>query len=115
MRHKVSCGLSRLLPMPVSSQLALRYVQINTLVKVPVLSEHNTVMALRVSTVFKDLHRILFFLIIFAVIVKLAVRAIGSPSEMKAMATLTQSTINVGTLIQSGWSLRNQEALSQIQ
>lgn len=34
--------------------------------------------------------------------VKLAVRAIGKPSGIKAMATLTQSTISVGTLIQPG-------------
>jgi hypothetical protein len=56
----------------------------------------------KVSTVFRDLHRILFFLMILAVIVKLIVSAMGSPSGINAVATLTQSTIRVGTLIQSG-------------
>lgn len=74
---------------------------LQTLVKVPVLSQQMTHTAPRVSTVFKDLHKILFFLMRFAVIVKLAVRAMGRPSGMKAIATLTQSTIKVGTLIQS--------------
>ena len=46
-------------------------------------------------------------------IVKLAVRAIGRPSGINAMATLTQSIISVGTLIQSGWSLRSQEVLNR--
>lgn len=64
-----------------------------------------------VSTVFNDLHKILFFFMRFAQMVKLAVRAIGSPSGMNAIATLTQSTIRVGTLIQSGWLLRSQDAL----
>ena len=73
-----------------------------TLVNVPVLSEQMTETAPNVSTVFSDLHRIIFLRIKFAVIVKLAVKAIGSPSGMKAIATLTQSTIRVGTLIQSG-------------
>jgi hypothetical protein len=56
----------------------------------------------RVSTVLSDLQRILFLLIRLAVMVKFAVRAIGKPSGINAMATLTQSTISVGTLIQSG-------------
>lgn len=47
----------------------------------------------------------------FAQMVRLAVKAIGSPSGMNAIATLTQSMINVGTLIQSGWFFRSQEAL----
>lgn len=74
----------------------------HTLVKVPVLSEQMTDTAPKVSTVFRDLHRILFFLMILAVIVKLIVSAMGSPSGINAVATLTQSTIRVGTLIQSG-------------
>jgi hypothetical protein len=45
------------------------------------------------------------------VIVKLAVKAIGRPTGIKAIATLTQSTINVGTLIQSGCRTRSHEAL----
>jgi hypothetical protein len=73
-----------------------------TFVKVPVLSEQITDTAPSDSTVFKDLHKILFCRIRLAVIVRLAVSAIGSPSGIKAMATLTQSTIKVGTLIQSG-------------
>jgi hypothetical protein len=52
-----------------------------------------------VSTVFNDLHRIWFFFIRLAVIVRPAVMAIGRPSGMKAIATLTQLTIKVGTLI----------------
>jgi hypothetical protein len=75
---------------------------LHTLVSVPVLSEQMTLTDPRVSTVFKDLQRILFFRMRFAVIVSDAVNAIGRPSGMKAMATETQSTISVGTLIQSG-------------
>jgi hypothetical protein len=86
-----------------------------TFVKVPVLSEQMTDTAPSVSTVFSDLHKILFFLIKLAVIVKLAVKAIGRPSGMKAIATLTQSTINVGTLIQSGCWTRSHEALGSRQ
>jgi hypothetical protein len=56
--------------------------------------------ALRVSTVFKDLHKILFLRMRFAVMVRLAVKAIRRLLRMKAIATLTQSTIKVGTLIQ---------------
>lgn len=48
---------------------------------------------------------------IFATIVRLMVKAIGRPSGMNAIPTLTQSTIKVGTLIQSGWSFRSQAAL----
>lgn len=77
-----------------------------TMVRVPVLSEHITLTEPSVSTVFNDLQRILFLRMIFAVIVKEAVKAIGRPSGIKAMATETQSTIRVGTLIQSGWDLR---------
>jgi hypothetical protein len=65
----------------------------------------------RVSTVFSDLHRILFFLMMFATIVKLVVSAMGRPSGMKATAADTQLTMRRGTLIQSGWSLRNHAAL----
>ena len=82
-----------------------------TFVKVPVLSEQITETAPNVSTVFKDLHRILFLLMRLAVMVRFAVKAIGSPSGIKAIATLTQSTISVGTLIQPGWSTRSHVAL----
>lgn len=78
----------------------------HAIVRVPVLSEQITLTEPRVSTVFNDLHRILFRRIMFAVIVNDAVKAIGRPSGMKAMATDTQSTISVGTLIQPGWLLR---------
>jgi hypothetical protein len=61
-----------------------------------------TVTAPSVSTVLSDLQRILFRRMIFAVIVKVAVKAMGRPSGMKATATLTQSTINEGTEIQPG-------------
>ena len=64
-----------------------------------------------VSTVFNDLHRTLFCFMMFAQMVRLAVKAIGRPSGMNAIATLTQSMINVGTLIQSGCFFRSQEAL----
>ena len=74
--------------------------------RVPVLSEQITLTDPRVSTVFSDLQRILFWRIIFAVIVREAVKAIGSPSGINAMATETQSTIRVGTFIQSGWDFR---------
>jgi hypothetical protein len=66
------------------------------------LSEQITETAPKVSTVFNDLQRILFLRIIFAVIVRLAVTAIGRPTGRNAIATLTMSTINVGTLIHSG-------------
>ena len=69
---------------------------------VPVLSEQMTLTAPRVSTVFKDLQRILFLRMRLAVMVRDAVNAIGRPSGMKAIATETQSTISVGTLIQEG-------------
>lgn len=88
---------------------------IHTLVSVPVLSEQMTETAPNVSTVFRDLQRILFFRMIFAVMVKLAVNAIGRPSGMKATATLTQSTISKGTLIQFGYLMRRYEALSNRQ
>lgn len=65
----------------------------------------------RVSTVLRDLQRTLFFRIILALIVRLAVNATGRPSGMKATATETQSTMSVGTLIQLGYSLLSQAAL----
>jgi hypothetical protein len=43
---------------------------------------------------------------IFAVIVKEAVKAIGRPSGMKAIATETQSTIKVATGIHPGCCFR---------
>ena len=73
-----------------------------TSVRVPVLSEQMTDTDPKVSTVLSDLHKTFCFRIRFAVIVKPAVRAIGSPSGMKAIATLTQLTMRLGTLIQSG-------------
>lgn len=82
-----------------------------TFVRVPVLSEQMTETEPRVSTVFSDLHRILFFLMILATMVKLVVSAMGRPSGMKATAHETQLTIRRGTLIQSGWSLRSHAAL----
>lgn len=51
-----------------------------TRVNVPVLSVQITETAPRVSTVFKDLQRTLFFFSKLAVIVKLEVTAIGRPS-----------------------------------
>jgi hypothetical protein len=83
-----------------------------TLVSVPVLSEQMTLTDPRVSTVFSDLQRILFLRMIFAVIVNDAVKAIGRPSGMNAIATETQSTISRGTLIQPGWVFRRYAALS---
>jgi hypothetical protein len=56
----------------------------------------------KVSTVLRDLQRTLFFLIICALIVMLAVRATGNPSGIKATATETQLMIKFGTLIQFG-------------
>jgi hypothetical protein len=44
------------------------------------LSEQMTETEPSVSTVFKDLHRILFFLMMFATMVRDVVRAIGRPS-----------------------------------
>jgi hypothetical protein len=84
-------------------------------VRVPVLSEQITLTDPRVSTVFNDLQRILFWRMILAVIVKEAVKAIGRPSGMKAIATETQSTIRVGTLIQLGWDLRRYAALGNLE
>jgi hypothetical protein len=77
-------------------------MRVITLVKVPVLSEQMTETAPRVSTVLRDLHRILFFLMMFATIVRELVNAIGRPSGMNATAALTQETIRSGTSIQSG-------------
>jgi len=73
-----------------------------TSVRVPVLSEQMIDTAPKVSTVLSDLQRTLFLRIMLALMVRLAVRATGSPSGIKATATETQSTISVGTLIQSG-------------
>jgi hypothetical protein len=73
-----------------------------TFVNVPVLSEHITDTAPKVSTVLRDLQRTLFFRIRFAVIVRLEVSATGRPTGRKAIATLTQSTIRVGIFIQPG-------------
>jgi hypothetical protein len=56
----------------------------------------------RVSTVARDLQRILFFFMIPAAIVRPMEMAMGRPSGMKAMPTLTQLTMRVGTLIKSG-------------
>jgi hypothetical protein len=84
------------------------------LVNVPVLSEQMTDTEPRVSTVFRDLHRILFLRIRFAVMVRLAVKAIGSPSGINAMATLTQSTMSVGTLIHEGCFFRRYAALMML-
>ena len=81
-------------------------------VRVPVLSEQTTDTVPRVSTVFRDLQRILFFRIVLALIVRLAVKATGSPSGMKAIATETSWTRRVGTLIQSGYAFRSHAALS---
>jgi hypothetical protein len=77
-----------------------------TIVRVPVLSEQMTLTEPRVSTVLRDLQRTLFWRMILAVMVSEAVKAIGRPSGMNAMATETQSTISVGTLIQPGCFLR---------
>lgn len=73
-----------------------------TLVKVPVLSEQITETDPSVSTVARDLQRILFFLMIFAPIVRLRATATGRPSGTKAIPTLTQLTMSSGTLIQFG-------------
>lgn len=83
-----------------------------TLVRVPVLSEQITLTAPRVSTVFRDLQRILFLRMRLAVIVRDAVNAMGSPSGIKAIATETQSTINVGTLMKAGCFGRKYAALN---
>ena len=53
-----------------------------TLVSVPVLSVQITETDPRVSTVLRDLQSTLFFFIKFAVIVRLAVTAMGRPSGM---------------------------------
>lgn len=85
-----------------------------TLVRVPVLSEQITETAPRVSTVARDLQRILFFFIIPAAIVRPMDIAIGRPSGIKAIPTLTQLTMRVGTSMKSGWSLRRYPALDDI-
>jgi hypothetical protein len=78
------------------------------------LSEQMTLTDPSVSTVFKDLQRILFLRMRFAVIVREAVNAIGRPSGMNAIATETQSTISVGTLIKPGCFGRKYAALRTI-
>lgn len=78
---------------------------------VPVLSEQTTETEPKVSTVLSDLQRILFFFIKFAVIVRPAVIEMGRPSGMKAIATLTQLTMRVGTLMKSGCSFLKNVAL----
>ena len=85
-----------------------------TLVRVPVLSEQIIDTAPNVSTVFSDLQRILFCRMMFAVIVKLAVNAIGSPSGINATATVTMTTIRSGTLIHDGCFLCRNEPLPDI-
>ena len=86
-------------------------MKILTSVSVPVLSEQMTETEPNVSTVFNDLHRTLFCRMMLAVMVRPAVRAMGKPSGMKAMATLTQLTMRVGTEIQPGWAVRSQAPL----
>lgn len=84
------------------------------MVRVPVLSEQITETAPRVSTVARDLQRILFFFIIPAAIVRPMEIEIGRPSGMKAIPTLTQLTMRVGTSMKSGWSLRRYTALDGV-
>lgn len=79
-----------------------------TVVNVPVLFEKIADTAPRVSTVLRDLQRILFLRIMLALIVRLVVRATGRPLGTKATATETQETIRLGTLIQSGCSFLSQ-------
>lgn len=86
-----------------------------TLVRVPVLSEQITETAPRVSTVARDLQRILFFFIIPAAMVRPMEIEIGRPSGIKAIPTLTQLTMRVGTSMKSGWSLRRYPALDACQ
>lgn len=81
------------------------------MVNVPVLSEQINVTEPSVSTVARDLQRILFFFITAAVMVRQVVRVIGRPSGMNATATLTQLTINIGTLIHPSCFFRSQVAL----
>ena len=79
--------------------------------RVPVLSEHSTETAPNVSTVFNDLQRMLFCFMMLAVIVKLAVRAMGRPSGTKAMATVTMSTMSPATVIHDGCFGRKNDPL----
>jgi hypothetical protein len=65
----------------------------------------------RLSTVLRDLQRILFLRIMLALMVMLAVTATGRPSGMKATATETQEMMRLETLIQPGCSRRSQAAL----
>src|SRR5690625_650336 len=80
-------------------------------VSVPVLSEQMTETEPSVSTVLRDLQRIMFFFIMLAVMVRPAVMAIGRPSGMNATATLTQLTMSADTEMKSGWSRRSQAPL----
>ncbi len=82
--------------------------------RVPVLSEQITLTDPKVSTVFNDLQRILFFRMRLAVMVSDAVNAIGRPSGINAIATETQSTIKVGTFIHPGCCLRKYVALKSL-
>lgn len=83
-------------------------------VSVPVLSVQMTLTEPKVSTTDKLLQRTLCFFMAFAVMVRQVVKAMGKPSGMKATATLTQSTMSVCTLIQSGYSLRIHAALEML-
>ncbi len=62
----------------------------------------------KVSTTDNDLHKILFFFIAPAVIIRQVVKAIGKPSGMNATATETKSTIKVDVEIQFGYDFFNQ-------
>lgn len=83
-----------------------------TWVSVPVLSEQIIETDPSVSTVLSDLHRILFFRIMLALMVMLAVKATGKPSGMNATATETQEMIRLGTLIQLGYCFLSHAPLS---
>lgn len=85
-----------------------------TLVSVPVLSEQMTETAPSVSTVARDLQRILFFFMMLAPMVRLMATATGRPSGTKAIPTLTQFTMSKEIFIQLGWAFRSQAALSSI-
>lgn len=85
------------------------------MVRVPVLSEQITETDPSVSTVLRDLQRILFFFMRLAVMVRPAVMEMGRPSGMNAMATLTQLTMRVGTLMKSGcFFFRNAPLLKDV-
>jgi len=48
-----------------------------------------------VSTVFKDLHKTWLLFMIFAVMVREAVSAMGKPSGINATATVTMSAVKI--------------------